>query len=108
VETASQEEPFTPQKILVVSYLLPRRLIVNTKARETKVMTQFYSDPLREVEPNALPDCEVFYIKGDEVEQSDVAPGWYWWSCFPGCLPDCDPIGPFESESDAIADARHD
>jgi hypothetical protein len=32
--------------------------------------------------------------------------GWYWWSCFPGCLPDGDPMGPFETEEDALADAR--
>jgi hypothetical protein len=30
--------------------------------------------------------------------------GWYWWSCFPGCLPDGDPIGPFETEQEAMAD----
>ena len=31
--------------------------------------------------------------------------GYYWWPCFPGCLPDGDPIGPFETEQDAIKDA---
>ena len=32
--------------------------------------------------------------------------GWFWWSCFPGCLPDSDPYGPFDSEQDALDDAR--
>jgi len=32
-------------------------------------------------------------------------PGWYWVAGFPGCLPDSDPAGPFESEQDAIDDA---
>jgi len=32
--------------------------------------------------------------------------GWYWRACFPGCLPDGDPVGPFESELDAISDAN--
>jgi len=32
--------------------------------------------------------------------------GWYWQACQPGCLPDGDPMGPFPSESDAIADAN--
>lgn len=32
--------------------------------------------------------------------------GWYWWACFPGCLPDGDPIGPFKSEDEAIEDAK--
>ena len=31
--------------------------------------------------------------------------GWYWNACFPGCLPDGDPSGPFENEQEAIKDA---
>ena len=33
--------------------------------------------------------------------------GWYWWSCFPGCLPDGDPSGPFPSEDAAREDANN-
>lgn len=29
---------------------------------------------------------------------------WFYWSCFPGCLPDSDPIGPFATEAECIAD----
>lgn len=32
--------------------------------------------------------------------------GFYYWSCLPGCMPDSDPIGPFETEAEAIADAQ--
>lgn len=32
--------------------------------------------------------------------------GWYYWHCFPGCLPDSEPIGPFDTEGEAMADAR--
>jgi hypothetical protein len=32
--------------------------------------------------------------------------GWYWWACFPGCLPDGDPVGPFGTEQEAIDDIR--
>lgn len=32
--------------------------------------------------------------------------GWYWWPCLPGCLPDGDPIGPFATKAEALADAR--
>lgn len=32
--------------------------------------------------------------------------GWYWWPCFPGCLPDGDPIGPFKTERQAERDAK--
>lgn len=33
--------------------------------------------------------------------------GWYWWSCFPGCMPDSEtPNGPFITEQEAIDDAQ--
>ena len=31
--------------------------------------------------------------------------GYYWWPCSPGCLPDSEAVGPFDSEHDAIQDA---
>jgi len=76
-------------------------------------MTQVYSDPSRESEPTALPNVEVWYhwpdsnprIAEDDVMR-DQDPGWYYWFCLPGCLPDSDPIGPFDSEQEAIADAQ--
>ena len=78
-------------------------------------MTQAYSDPSRESDPHALPDLEVFYMGEKDMEPDTVwqwgdgsfrEPGWYWWSCFPGCLPDSDPEGPFSSEAEALDAAR--
>jgi len=34
--------------------------------------------------------------------------GWYWHSCFPGCMPDGEPMGPFATEPEALADAQSD
>lgn len=31
--------------------------------------------------------------------------GWYWWSCFPGCIPDSEAIGPFNDSQEAFEDA---
>ena len=79
-------------------------------------MTQHYFDPKREADPHALPDCEVFYYSPNIAwtanetmydDEGDPRPaGWYWWACFPGCMPDSDPFGPFETEAEAFADAR--
>jgi hypothetical protein len=74
-------------------------------------MTQAYSDPSREADPHALPDIEVFYADSSDDweidgEREPMQPGWYWWSCFPGCLPDGDPCGPFATEAEALADAQ--
>ncbi len=33
-------------------------------------------------------------------------PGWYWWTCQPGCLPDGPACGPFASEAEAKACAE--
>lgn len=69
---------------------------------------QAYSDPTRESDPHALPDIEVFHSEDYPAEPGDDErdSGWYWWSCFPGCLSDGDPIGPFSSEADALTDAQ--
>jgi hypothetical protein len=40
------------------------------------------------------------------IEESGTTGGWYWGSCFPGCLPDSDPIGPFATSAEALADAQ--
>lgn len=41
-----------------------------------------------------------------EVFWDDAEPGWYWWPCFPGCLPDGEQAGPFATSRLAWADAR--
>jgi hypothetical protein len=70
-------------------------------------MAQHYSNPKRENDPHALPDIETFTHLDVEMDPEHYhGPGWYWWSCFPGCLPDSDPVGPFETEEAALADAR--
>lgn len=72
-------------------------------------MTQGYSNPERESDPHALPDVETFHVTGDDSEYMDdgtLPAGWYWWACFPGCLPDGEPMGPFATEEEALADAQ--
>lgn len=40
------------------------------------------------------------------AEDEDLyEPGYYWWSCLPGCLPDSEAIGPFVSLVEAKIDA---
>lgn len=77
----------------------------------------YYSTAEREVSKTALPDIEVFHIgpvaMGGCTPECPIADGfhaehvgWYWQACFPGCLPDGEPCGPFATEADALADAR--
>jgi hypothetical protein len=92
-------------------------------------VAQHYSDPRRASDLHALPDIETFEapyarrcegcaaldLDGDftrcecedfEEYSWESAAGWYWWTCFPGCLPDSDSCGPFDTEAEALADAR--
>lgn len=65
-----------------------------------------FTDP----EGNAFGSAEVFFTCGSADQESPeaFAPGWYFCSCFPGCLPDSDPIGPFETEEEAVSYLRGD
>lgn len=52
--------------------------------------------------------CPEDYDLNDDGSESGPAepyePGWYYWYCQPGCLPDSDPIGPFATEAEAEQD----
>ena len=39
-------------------------------------------------------------------EETERDSGWFYWTCFPGCLPDSDAFGPFKSAALAEQDAR--
>lgn len=54
------------------------------------------------------PSCEGKPLSVGGISDANGTPkvGWFWWSCFPGCLPDGEPSGPFATEAEALADAR--
>lgn len=31
------------------------------------------------------------------IEEEGIQGGWFYWYCFPGCLPDSDPFGPYDT-----------
>jgi hypothetical protein len=62
----------------------------------------------KDSENNEYGSFEVFYdIKQLTLTGKPVDAGFYWWACFPGCMPDGDPIGPFQTEEEAIEDAQN-
>lgn len=46
---------------------------------------------------------EVFHV---DKKTEELTPGWYWWPCLPGCLPDGEANGPFTSSTAAYRDAN--
>lgn len=41
----------------------------------------------------------------DDCGCTQRAPGWYWWACSPGCVPDGGPEGPHATSRAALEDA---
>lgn len=41
----------------------------------------------------------------EDNEDPSSPAGWYWWACFPGCMPDGEPSGPFATSRQALQDA---
>lgn len=44
------------------------------------------------------------YADYKDDEGNSLENGFYYWYCFPGCLPDSQPIGPFETIKEAQDD----
>jgi hypothetical protein len=42
------------------------------------------------------------------VAEEGITGGWFYWYCFPGCLPDGHATGPFDSRAEALAAAREE
>ena len=97
-------------------------------------MAYDYTDPKRRNNPYALPDVETFQANyryctkcgslvffdhridddgklvadcGDCSTTNELTEtGWFYWFGFPGCLPDSEPFGPFDSRRAALDEAR--
>jgi len=42
----------------------------------------------------------------EDVEPGIDLAGWYYCSCLPGCIPDSDFYGPYETEEEGIKEGR--
>lgn len=40
-----------------------------------------------------------------DEQAAEALAGYYWWTCCPGCMPDSEASGPFETEEEANEDA---
>ena len=95
-------------------------------------MSYIYSDPKRADDKFSLPDIWITPVEAESfvnedlcyqyeqefpelsenellakiVEDEGLQGGWAWAYCLPGCLPDSDFNGPFESEEEAIKNAE--
>lgn len=42
------------------------------------------------------------------IEEEGIQGGWFYWYCFPGCLPDSAPNGPYDSAENAKKAAQNE
>ena len=40
------------------------------------------------------------------IEDNSITGGWFFWFCFPGCMPDSDAMGPYATQAEAIKAAQ--
>jgi hypothetical protein len=65
---------------------MSRAVICDPKRRE----------PLYDVDPRTGASVEIFYADNVLAKSFGASgPGWFWWQCQHGCLPDQVPTGPF-------------
>jgi hypothetical protein len=58
--------------------------------------TRPHYEPLYDICPRTGAILEVFFSDRPLAQSFGASgPGWFWWSCQPGCLPDEPPTGPF-------------
>ena len=64
-----------------------------------------YSNKEDENDPHKLPDVEVFHSTTYWENEEE---GYYYWPCFPGCIPDAEANGPFPTLEAAVAAAQEE
>jgi hypothetical protein len=69
-----------------------------------KTETHPQYEPLYDINPLTGHSIEIFYADGALAKSFGTRPGWYWWSCRHGCLPDLPPKGPFPTSYAAYCD----
>jgi hypothetical protein len=42
------------------------------------------------------------------IEENGIKGGWFYWFCFPGCMPDSQAMGPYDSYQEAVKAAREE
>ena len=74
------------------------------KALMSKSARRDPHEPLYDADPRTGAAIEVFYADDVLAKSFGTRPGWFWWSCRRGFLPDGLPTGPFATSYAAYRD----
>lgn len=73
---------------------------------KANVMQGYHRFTAHDAPGESFGSFEVFWHYAEDPEDKDVEPGWYWWACFPGCMSDGEPCGPFATSQEAYDNAQ--
>src|SRR5271170_6927107 len=62
-------------------------------------------EPIYDTDPHAGVSLEVFFADEWLAKSFGTNPGWFWWTCECGCLPEEPPTGPFATSYAAYRNA---
>ena len=54
----------------------------------------------------AMSSCVRERMFDEMIEDEGITGGWFYWYCFPGCMPDSEAMGPYDSYAQALEAAR--
>ncbi len=84
----------------------PLMAIIGTVRPEEAVIFDKWSGYHKFHDENGEPYGSLEIYWQNETDGPDAhEPGWYWWPCALGCLPDGEASGPFATSRDALEDA---
>ena len=95
--------------MIIGTVRLEEAIVFNDKQGFHSFTDNSFETGLATVEPYG--SFEVFWFDAEDEDidaymENKASSGWFWWSCFAGCLPDGEKIGPFASSEQAYNDAN--
>lgn len=93
------------------TYALPDAEVFQLTAREVAEMDEdLVHEYMRrhEFRLASMNSCTRDAMFDAMIEAEGIQGGWFYHHWFPGCLPDSDPIGPYDTYQAAIDAARED
>ena len=91
---------YTPKNIEIFEISAPEFLNAEPGTWQAEMLAKRMAE-----RSGADPELHPTTREADLLREANALAGFYWWTCSPGCLPDSEASGPFETELEAIEDA---
>lgn len=92
-------------------YALPDLEIFQLTAREVAMQDEdmiYEYMKRREFRLASMNSCVYEAMIDAMIKEEGIKGGWFYWYCFPDCLPDSEALGPYNSRKEALKAAQDD